>query len=180
MRERIAGQVAAVGRLQKRSQKRTHSRYRAISCCPIALQALLQNKPAALSPVINEKAFTARVEELILGSFGFRRAILLFERKSANGERRNFSLLESEILRSRTNSLRSYSASSSDNDGRCAAMVSCLRLKTNNPTTASKITTAKVTPISNITNATDTPRLVRSHAVTRDFVRDWNFDQYLQ
>ncbi|KAI0528576.1 hypothetical protein KFK09_001118 [Dendrobium nobile] len=82
----------------------------------------------------------------------------------------------------RTNSLRSYSASSSDNDGRCAAMVSCLRLKTNPTPTAnaSKITTAKVTPISNITNTTDTPRLVRSHALTRDFVRDWNFDQNLQ
>ncbi|KAL0917728.1 hypothetical protein M5K25_012813 [Dendrobium thyrsiflorum] len=76
-----------------------------------------------------------------------------------------------------THSFRSYSASSADNEGRCAAMVSCLTRTTN-----SLLGNAKVAPLSSITNAqgmAGAPRLVRSCAVTRDLVRDWNFDELL-
>ncbi|PKU70829.1 uncharacterized protein LOC110098296 [Dendrobium catenatum] len=76
-----------------------------------------------------------------------------------------------------THSLRSYSVSSADNEGRCTAMVSCLTRTTNN-----LLGNAKVAPLSSITNAqgmAGAPRLVRSCAVTRDLVRDWNFDELL-
>ncbi|KAK8966866.1 hypothetical protein KSP40_PGU020747 [Platanthera guangdongensis] len=81
-----------------------------------------------------------------------------------------------------TQSFRSYSASSSDNEGRCAAMVGCLTRTTASLPGNADTRTAKVTPLSTITNVQDiagAPRLVRSRAVNRDLVRDWNFDEFL-
>ncbi|KAG0486979.1 hypothetical protein HPP92_009074 [Vanilla planifolia] len=80
-----------------------------------------------------------------------------------------------------SNSFRSNSTSSSDNEGLCAAMIACLARSTN-PPRHPNITSSKVAPLSVITNievTTATPRLVRSHALTRDLVRDWNFDELL-
>ncbi|CAA6660606.1 unnamed protein product [Spirodela intermedia] len=75
-------------------------------------------------------------------------------------------------------SFRSYSASSSDNEGRCSAIVSCLAKKVN--ASSSNAATSKVAPFPLISAgqgpAAGNPRLVRSLAVTRDHVRDWRFD----
>ncbi|XP_059630850.1 uncharacterized protein LOC132273796 isoform X2 [Cornus florida] len=86
-------------------------------------------------------------------------------------------------VESPSHSFRSYSVSSSDNEGRCSAIANCLTRKASLPHTAanSSITSSKVTPQPTIpgNGVTSTPRLVRSHAVRRDLVRDWNFDQVL-
>ncbi|XP_056167546.1 uncharacterized protein LOC115681604 isoform X2 [Syzygium oleosum] len=79
-----------------------------------------------------------------------------------------------------SHSFRSYSVSSSENDGRCSAIANCLAMKPSLPLppTRSAISTSKVTPQPNMpAGITGTPRLVRSHAVRRDIVRDWNFDE---
>lgn len=77
-------------------------------------------------------------------------------------------------------SFRSYSISSSDNEGRCSAIVCCLNRKVSEA--ANTMVTSKVTPQPFITNSqgiAGTPRLVRSRAVRRDFVSEWNFDEFV-
>ncbi|KAL9245509.1 hypothetical protein vseg_019153 [Gypsophila vaccaria] len=77
-------------------------------------------------------------------------------------------------------SFRSYSVSSSDDDGRCSALAACLSRKHSVP----QPRTNTVTPSSKVTPQPDTsshidigmPRLVRCRAVRRDQVRDWNLD----
>ncbi|CAK9168118.1 unnamed protein product [Ilex paraguariensis] len=84
-------------------------------------------------------------------------------------------------VESPSRSFRSYSVSSSDNEGRCSAISNCLTRKislahaTANThfASSSKVTPQPAVP-SNV--VTGTPRLVRSRAVRRDIVRDWNFD----
>ncbi|KAJ4962756.1 hypothetical protein NE237_022695 [Protea cynaroides] len=80
-------------------------------------------------------------------------------------------------VESPSQSFRSYSVSSSD-EGRCSIIVNCLNKKSSAP--SSMITSSKVTPHPIMVNGqgvTGTPRLVRSHAVRRDLVSDWNFDE---
>ena len=84
----------------------------------------------------------------------------------------------------RSHSFRSYSISSSENDSRCSTIVSCLSRKVSvpPPETANSTTTSKVTPqpiMLNSQGISGAPRLVRSCAVRRDLVRDWNFDEVL-
>ncbi|CAL9150315.1 unnamed protein product [Musa hybrid cultivar] len=79
-------------------------------------------------------------------------------------------------------SFRSYSVSSSEDEGQCAAVVSCLTRKVTIAATgrANAISTSKVTPFPLMASGQgmgETPRLLRSRAVSRDLVRDWNFDQ---
>ncbi|CAK9309671.1 unnamed protein product [Citrullus colocynthis] len=85
-------------------------------------------------------------------------------------------------VESPSHSFRSYSVSSSDNEGRCSAMANCLIWRPSFPPThhPSYAASAKVTPQPTISNSNvmdGTPRLVRSRAVRRDLVRDWNFDE---
>ncbi|KAL3845592.1 hypothetical protein ACJIZ3_002995 [Penstemon smallii] len=85
-------------------------------------------------------------------------------------------------VESPSHSFRSYSVSSSDNEGRCSAIIAnCLtRMATlPNPRANDRITSSKVMPQPTLpsTGALGTPRLVRSHAVRRDLVRDWNFEE---
>ncbi|XP_042494912.1 uncharacterized protein LOC122074120 [Macadamia integrifolia] len=85
-------------------------------------------------------------------------------------------------VESPSQSFRSYSVSSSDNEGRCSLIVNCLNRKSSLGPEApsSMITSSKVTPhpiMGNSQGVTGTPRLVRSRAVRRDLVRDWNFDE---
>lgn len=83
-------------------------------------------------------------------------------------------------VESPSHSFRSYSVSSSDNEGRCSAIANCLARKAAlaNQRPNHSITTSKVMPQpSSMPNGP--PRLVRSHAVRRDIVRDWNFDEVL-
>ncbi|ERN08547.1 hypothetical protein AMTRI_Chr11g98300 [Amborella trichopoda] len=81
-------------------------------------------------------------------------------------------------------SFRSYSVSSSENGGRCSALVSCWNKKVYVPhDMANTMMTSKVAPqppISETQGLTGAPRLVRSHAVRRDLFRDWNFDNILE
>ncbi|KAJ6798255.1 uncharacterized protein M6B38_412530 [Iris pallida] len=80
-----------------------------------------------------------------------------------------------------THSFRSHSVSSSEGEGRCGAIVACLN-RMGAPSSANSMARAKVTPVSNMVGSqgiAGTPRLVRSHAVSRDLVRDWNFDEVL-
>lgn len=82
-------------------------------------------------------------------------------------------------VESPSHSYRSYSVSSSDNEGRCSAIANCLTRKLPLPPPRSTIaSTSKVTPQPSDTSheMTGPPRLVRSHAVRRDLVRDWNFE----
>ena len=86
-----------------------------------------------------------------------------------------------------SHSFRSYSASSSQNQGRCYAVATCLARKLSLPphTAHSFIasSSSRVTPQPNVSNNNEipgTPRLVRSRAVTRDQVRDWNFDEVVR
>jgi hypothetical protein len=82
-----------------------------------------------------------------------------------------------------SHSFRSYSVSSTEGEGRCGAVISCLTLKpiTNNDAQTSGIATSKVAPYPVISTGNQgvegAPRLQRSHAVSRDLVRDWNFDE---
>ncbi|KAJ4967151.1 hypothetical protein NE237_019000 [Protea cynaroides] len=83
-------------------------------------------------------------------------------------------------VESPSQSFRSYSVSS-DNEGRCSIIINCLNTKTSLGPEApsSMITSSKVTPYPTMANSqgiTGTPRLVRSRAIRRDIVRDWNFD----
>ncbi|KAK9111804.1 hypothetical protein Scep_019323 [Stephania cephalantha] len=85
-------------------------------------------------------------------------------------------------VESPSQSFRSYSVSSSDNDGRCSAIINCLTRKSSfAPEMSNKvIPSSKVTPQPIMVlghGVTGTPRLVRSHAVRRDLVRDWNFEE---
>lgn len=85
-------------------------------------------------------------------------------------------------VESPSHSFRSYSVSSSDNEGRCLAIANCLARKAlPAPRSASSIgSSSKVTPqpcIQGSMGMEGTPRLVRSCAVRRDIVRDWNFDE---
>ncbi|KAI3464431.1 hypothetical protein Pfo_021094 [Paulownia fortunei] len=86
-------------------------------------------------------------------------------------------------VESPSHSFRSYSVSSSDNEGRCSAIANCLTRKNSlpHPRANPSITSSKVMPQPTIpsTGVTGAPRLVRSHAVRRDIVRDWNFDEVL-
>ncbi|CAI9787013.1 unnamed protein product [Fraxinus pennsylvanica] len=83
-------------------------------------------------------------------------------------------------IESPSHSYRSYSVSSSDNDGRCSAIANCLTRKTSlqhpreNPIASSSKVMPQPTVPSNV--VAGAPRLVRSCAVRRDLVRDWNFD----
>ncbi|KAK7271011.1 hypothetical protein RJT34_26589 [Clitoria ternatea] len=84
-----------------------------------------------------------------------------------------------------SHSFRSYSVSSSENEGRCHAVATCLTRKLSLPPTTvhsflPPSSSSKVTPQPTVSGSNlipGTPRLVRSHAVTRDRVRDWNFDE---
>ncbi|XAR55614.1 hypothetical protein NMG60_11035735 [Bertholletia excelsa] len=84
-------------------------------------------------------------------------------------------------VESPSHSFRSYSVSSSDNEGRCSAITNCLARKValSHSANTSILPSSKVMPQPSIPNngAAGTPRLVRSHAVRRDLVRDWNFDE---
>ncbi|KAM7515194.1 hypothetical protein LguiA_004777 [Lonicera macranthoides] len=87
-------------------------------------------------------------------------------------------------VESPSHSFRSYSVSSSDNEGRCSTMVNCLTRKASipywrpNPNGIGG-SSAKVTPqpAMGTNGVVGPPRLVRSRAVRRDLVRDWNFDE---
>ncbi|KOM55925.1 hypothetical protein LR48_Vigan10g181700 [Vigna angularis] len=85
-----------------------------------------------------------------------------------------------------SHSCRSYSVSSAENEGRCHAVATCLTRKLSLPPSAvhsflAPTSSSKVTPqpagSSNSLIPGGTPRLVRSRAVTRDRVRNWNFDE---
>lgn len=85
---------------------------------------------------------------------------------------------------SSSHSFRSYSVSSSDNEGRCSTVTNCLTRRHSlplPPPRSSAVASSKVTPLPTIPSGnglnSTTPRLVRSHAVRRDLVRDWNFDE---
>ncbi|XP_061344155.1 uncharacterized protein LOC133290107 [Gastrolobium bilobum] len=76
------------------------------------------------------------------------------------------------------------SVSSSENEGRCYAIASCLtkKLSVQPPTTHlfHASSSSKVTPqptVSCNSEIPGNPRLVRSCAVRRDQVQDWNFDE---
>uniref|UniRef100_A0ACD5T953 Uncharacterized protein n=2 Tax=Avena sativa TaxID=4498 RepID=A0ACD5T953_AVESA len=78
-----------------------------------------------------------------------------------------------------SHSLRSYSVSSSEDENRCGAVVSCLTRRVA-PAGSASVGTSKVTPFPSMATGQGTegtPRLQRSRAVSRDLVRDWNFDE---
>ncbi|KAJ9675275.1 hypothetical protein PVL29_024293 [Vitis rotundifolia] len=66
---------------------------------------------------------------------------------------------------------------------RCSAIADCLARRASLPAptaNSSIIRSSKVTPHPSIPNSSGipgTPRLVRSCAVRRDIVRDWNFEE---
>ncbi|KAI9098400.1 hypothetical protein K1719_025025 [Acacia pycnantha] len=87
-----------------------------------------------------------------------------------------------------SHSFRSYSVSSAENEGRCYAISNCLTKKSSFPShtmntfIASSSSSSKVAPHPGVLSNEEmpgTPRLVRSRAVRRDIVRNWNFDQVL-
>ncbi|CAA0809803.1 Unknown protein [Striga hermonthica] len=84
-------------------------------------------------------------------------------------------------IESPSHSFRSYSVSSSENEGRCSAVSSCLTRKTSLPhhRTNRSTTSSKVMPQPTNIPGNVASRLDRSHAVRRDIVRDWNFDEPL-
>lgn len=86
-------------------------------------------------------------------------------------------------VESPSHSFRSYSVSSSDNEGRCSAVANCLTRKTSfpHPRANPRITPSKVMPLPSVPSnvVAGSPRLVRSRAVRRDLVTDWNFDEVM-
>uniref|UniRef100_A0A1J3GJ08 Uncharacterized protein n=2 Tax=Noccaea caerulescens TaxID=107243 RepID=A0A1J3GJ08_NOCCA len=93
----------------------------------------------------------------------------------------SFACLVCHSVESPSHSFRSYSVSSSENEGRCSVIASCLTRKSliqaarSNTFPASS--SSKVTPQPNFQAEGASPRLVRSRAVRRDLVRDWNFNE---
>ncbi|WVZ98673.1 hypothetical protein U9M48_044080 [Paspalum notatum var. saurae] len=86
-------------------------------------------------------------------------------------------------MNSPSHSLRSYSVSSSEEESRCGAAVACLARRVVTPAVSSTaVGTSKVTPFPPMVTGQGTegtPRLQRSRAVSRDLVRDWNFDEVI-
>ncbi|CAI9114656.1 OLC1v1015426C1 [Oldenlandia corymbosa var. corymbosa] len=85
-------------------------------------------------------------------------------------------------VESPSQSFRSYSVSSSDNDARCSAIVNCLTKNALSlPRPGNSVASSKVMPQPSVSSnlVTGPPRLVRSRAVRRDLVRDWNFDEVI-
>ncbi|GJM88676.1 hypothetical protein PR202_ga04767 [Eleusine coracana subsp. coracana] len=85
-------------------------------------------------------------------------------------------------MNSPSHSLRSYSVSSSEEESRCGAVVACLTRRVTPAGTSTSVGTSKVTPFPPMVSgqsAEGTPRLQRSRAVSRDLVRDWNFDEVI-
>ena len=83
-------------------------------------------------------------------------------------------------MNSPSNSFRSYSVSSSEGENLCGAVVACLSRKVMPSGAANGVGTSKVTPFPLMATGQGTegaPRLQRSHAVSRDLVRNWNFDE---
>ncbi|VAH82275.1 unnamed protein product [Triticum turgidum subsp. durum] len=81
-------------------------------------------------------------------------------------------------MSSPSQSFRSYSVSSSEEENRCGAAVACLSRKILAAGPASRVGTSKVTPVMATGQGIEgAPRLQRSRAVSRDLVRDWNFDE---
>ncbi|CAA2960880.1 uncharacterized protein LOC111390292 [Olea europaea subsp. europaea] len=78
---------------------------------------------------------------------------------------------------------RQYEFGLSYNEGRCSAVANCLTRKTSfpHPRANPRITPSKVMPQPSVQSnmVAGTPRLVRSHAIRRDLVRDWNFDEVM-
>ncbi|KAG8078614.1 hypothetical protein GUJ93_ZPchr0007g3019 [Zizania palustris] len=88
--------------------------------------------------------------------------------------------LACQCMSSPSHSFRSYSVSSSDEDNRCGAVVACLTRRVMPAGTANSVGTSKVTPFPLMATGQGTegaPRLQRSRAVSRDLVRDWNFEE---
>jgi hypothetical protein len=85
-------------------------------------------------------------------------------------------------MNSSSHSLRSYSVSSSEEENRCGAVVACLARRATPAGTSTSVGTSKVTPFPPVVSGQGTegtPRLQRSRAVSRDLVRDWNFDEVI-
>ncbi|KAF0919319.1 hypothetical protein E2562_029169 [Oryza meyeriana var. granulata] len=83
-------------------------------------------------------------------------------------------------MSSPSHSFRSYSVSSSEEENRCGAVVTCLTRRVMPAGTANSVGTSKVTPFPLMATGQGTegaPRLQRSRAVSRDLVRDWNFEE---
>ncbi|XP_044977556.1 uncharacterized protein LOC123444780 [Hordeum vulgare subsp. vulgare] len=81
-------------------------------------------------------------------------------------------------MSSPSQSFRSYSVSSSEDENRCGAAVACLSRKIMAAGPANRVGTSKVTPVMATGQGIEgAPRLQRSRAVSRDLVRDWNFDE---
>ncbi|KAM0876812.1 hypothetical protein ACQ4PT_035922 [Festuca glaucescens] len=81
-------------------------------------------------------------------------------------------------MSSPSNSFRSYSASSSEGENRCGAAVACILRQILATGATSRVGTSKVTPAMATGQGNEgAPRLQRSRAVSRDLVRDWNFDE---
>ncbi|CAK7323605.1 unnamed protein product [Dovyalis caffra] len=99
-----------------------------------------------------------------------------------SGQNMSLACLACHSVESPSHSFRSYSVSSSDNEGRCSAIANCITRKLSLPpprTNSSFASSSKVTPQPanpSDDDMTGPPRLVRSRAVRRDLVRDWNFD----
>jgi len=100
-----------------------------------------------------------------------------------SGQNMSLACLACHSVESPSRSFRSYSVSSSDNEGRCTAIASCITRKLSHPppranssfaSSSSKVTPQPLNPSND--SMTGPPRLVRSRAVRRDLVRDWNFD----
>lgn len=119
---------------------------------------------------------------------GFRQWIYLYPFWGAQtSNKMSLACLVCHGVESPSQSFRSYSVSSSENEGRCSAIANCLTRKMPLPHpranttsfTSSKVTPQPTTVPSSVVAATGPPRLVRSRAVRRDLVRDWNFDEAL-
>ncbi|KAL3641802.1 hypothetical protein CASFOL_012617 [Castilleja foliolosa] len=86
-------------------------------------------------------------------------------------------------IESPSHSFRSYSVSSSENEAQCSAIAKCLTrmISLPNPRPNPHVTSSQVMPQPCIANdeVTGAPRLVRSRAVRRDIVRNWDFNEEL-
>nr|VDD64192.1 unnamed protein product [Brassica oleracea] len=108
-------------------------------------------------------------------------------RKYLKGKEMSFACLVCHSVESPSHSFRSYSVSSSDNEGRCSVIASCLSrtslIQAARSNTFPASSSSKVTPQPNFQESDlmitegASPRLVRSRAVRRDIVRDWNFNE---
>ncbi|GLJ48942.1 hypothetical protein SUGI_1032640 [Cryptomeria japonica] len=92
--------------------------------------------------------------------------------------------LTCQVVQRTQSDLRSYSFSSQEEQQRCGTVAGCWSKKNSQqPSVEVNTVRARVVPVpshSTVNEGPVSPRLTRCHAVRRDILRDWNFEEFVE